>query len=470
MNKTVTKLSDLEVYICWVIINHYFNAGNQNYVDVINLSINNAKIYDILKALENLDDIKGLFDNCAFHIPLAGLSDEVIQHYPMLPTGFYFNHRENRCQIPYVANILEKNPAAIDKATCGFWSKKDVNKIFALLKEQIIDFVNDDLDSCESGYSELKKRILNYIKNKYNLNKKKKVYIKLNDPELANTDVVRTLTAMSFENTKYAVEGNPEFKEKLLYISKITNRRKNWATDVDNIELTVVLSKDLVEMFESQIENKESIGNDEKVNEKSDPSINIDTINNLIIGSITENNFLQQFLKNETNLTQINISQKCNEGETNETANHASEVQEEPSTDIPIVFPKGLNWKDITLGFSENDNDHVHIKFIKDGKPDGTLVSYKNMGFKDNNSSIEEPKKSWELLRLLAEYPAGIDKLSLTKIFYKTQTPEREEQNLRRQISELRKILRRFFNIDSNPFHVYKSVKGYKLIMNLTLS
>ena len=125
------------------------------------------------------------------------------------------------------------------------------------------------------------------------------------------------------------------------------------------------------------------------------------------------------------------IAGKSNKGKTdNRLAKH-----------FPI--PEGTQWKDITIELVSNESIRVKVN--------GEVERYIgfDIGFTDHRRK-DMLNKQWDLLVLLAENGGAI-----------TWDSSGHKRTTSKQIQELNKILRQFFNLQENPIAPYNKKDGW---------
>ncbi|MDC1205344.1 hypothetical protein N8083_00655 [Candidatus Pacebacteria bacterium] len=117
---------------------------------------------------------------------------------------------------------------------------------------------------------------------------------------------------------------------------------------------------------------------------------------------------------------------------------------------LPLKLPDETAWEDVQMRFID-----PHNVFIEIPKHDVRLtVSYNEMGLWDGRTKL--PNAQWTVLRNLATFNGEIA----------WNTPVAND-NVKKQKQLLSKALKRYFNIDSDPFCVYQKEKAYRLKMTL---
>ena len=117
---------------------------------------------------------------------------------------------------------------------------------------------------------------------------------------------------------------------------------------------------------------------------------------------------------------------------------------------LPLKLPDDTSWEDIQMRFVD-----PHNVFIEIPKHDVRLtVSYNEMGLWDGRTKL--PNAQWTVLRNLATYNGEIS----------WDTPVASD-GVKKQKQLLSKALKRYFNIESDPFGMYQKEKAYRLKMTL---
>ena len=126
-------------------------------------------------------------------------------------------------------------------------------------------------------------------------------------------------------------------------------------------------------------------------------------------------------------------------------------VASEPQKNIrQTVFPKidGLKWEDIKITFNSHQTVRVSAKRIS------KQYHFIEMGF-GNKHRPDIPSNRWEFLKEVARN-GGMAK---TKDHLDLKVNIRDGK---KAISDIRKALKKFFNLADDPFHSYTKVNGYK--------
>jgi hypothetical protein len=117
---------------------------------------------------------------------------------------------------------------------------------------------------------------------------------------------------------------------------------------------------------------------------------------------------------------------------------------------IPLSLPKSTQWEDVQVRFHD-----PHTVFIKIPKYEAKITAdYKDMGMEDLRSHL--PNAQWKVLQALARYKDGIS--------WKTPVAS---PTIKKNKQLLAEALKRYFNIDDDPFFLYKKEKTYRLKMRL---
>jgi len=117
---------------------------------------------------------------------------------------------------------------------------------------------------------------------------------------------------------------------------------------------------------------------------------------------------------------------------------------------IPLSLPKDTCWEDVQMRFND-----PHTVFIKIPKYKVKITqSYEEMGMEDMRSHL--PNAQWKVLQTLARYNDGIS--------WKTPVAS---PSIKKNKQLLAEALKRFFNIEDDPFFLYKKAKSYRLKMRL---
>lgn len=117
---------------------------------------------------------------------------------------------------------------------------------------------------------------------------------------------------------------------------------------------------------------------------------------------------------------------------------------------LPLSLPANTAWENVQARFVD-----PHTLFIEIPKHKIKItVDYKDMGMWDMRSGL--PNAQWAILRGLAQYGG--------EITWKTPIAN---FSVKKQKQLLSNALKRYFNIDGDPFMVYRDEKAYRLKMVL---
>jgi len=107
-----------------------------------------------------------------------------------------------------------------------------------------------------------------------------------------------------------------------------------------------------------------------------------------------------------------------------------------------------LTWQDITIRFLNGQEVGVSAKSID------TTVTFKEMGFNDARKDL--PNTQWALMRILAANKGQLN----------WNDPEAAE-NVKKKKQLLSETLKKFFQIDDDPFYPYRGEKSYRTKFSL---
>jgi hypothetical protein len=165
----------------------------------------------------------------------------------------------------------------------------------------------------------------------------------------------------------------------------------------------------------------------------------------------------------------------------------------------PVLLPPGTTWESITIKFVGGNDVRIRV-----GEK-AWRASYKEMGFEDSRKAPPVPNEQWRLLTQLAEHQGQLDAWDagdpsfadlaeglVDDVDKISRRPLRgtdakaaldrlagEGSNLtnlcgrgpnlraKKQKSLLAKALKKYFDIDSDPFYPYKQVGAYKIRLKL---
>ena len=119
----------------------------------------------------------------------------------------------------------------------------------------------------------------------------------------------------------------------------------------------------------------------------------------------------------------------------------------------PSVFSEieNFQWEKLTLTLLSGDQVRIQYPDIAN-----KTYSYAELGFKDKKSKDGSPNKNWRFLKLACkkyEWDTSINNNSLN---------QRDRDNLKHIISDIRKKLREFFETTGDPFHPHKNGEGWR--------
>ncbi len=117
---------------------------------------------------------------------------------------------------------------------------------------------------------------------------------------------------------------------------------------------------------------------------------------------------------------------------------------------IPVKFstPPNTRWEDITIQFKDGHNVNIKIK------DKSTHFDYKAMGFENKKRHL--PNQQWIFLKLLAQRKGEL-----------SWADSDANVLLKKKKQLLSQTLKDFFQIDEDPFLLYKQEKAYKVKFNL---
>ena len=115
---------------------------------------------------------------------------------------------------------------------------------------------------------------------------------------------------------------------------------------------------------------------------------------------------------------------------------------------FPLRLAPNTRWKDITIEFKDGHNVHIKAKDLN------VYVNYKDMGFEDSRSL--RPNLQWKLLQLLAHLKGELS----------WDDPEANKK-VKKTKQLLADTLKVYFQIEEDPFLLYKYQKTYKIKINL---
>lgn len=119
----------------------------------------------------------------------------------------------------------------------------------------------------------------------------------------------------------------------------------------------------------------------------------------------------------------------------------------------PLSLPESISWEDVRVTFVDSHN--VFIEFLAIGQK--ITVDYMDMGMWDGRT--QKPNAQWVIWQALAENSGRID----------WNSPQASTQ-LKKQKQLLGKALSSYFNIQGDPFKVYREAKAYELKMTMVPS
>jgi hypothetical protein len=121
-------------------------------------------------------------------------------------------------------------------------------------------------------------------------------------------------------------------------------------------------------------------------------------------------------------------------------------------------FPKDLRWEEITIQFL--NGQEVILTFRSDtNKKDTKHTTYKEMGFEDERK--KQPNKQWEFLKGLSETNGELSWANNRNL------TTRQINSAKKQKQLLAETLKYCFQIQDDPFGVYRKEKAYRLKIHL---
>lgn len=119
----------------------------------------------------------------------------------------------------------------------------------------------------------------------------------------------------------------------------------------------------------------------------------------------------------------------------------------------PLSLPESISWEDVRVTFVDSHN--VFIEFLAIGQK--ITVDYMDMGMWDGRT--QKPNAQWVIWQALAENSGRIDWNSA-----------QASTQLKKQKQLLGNALSSYFNIQGDPFKVYREAKAYELKMTMVPS
>ena len=116
----------------------------------------------------------------------------------------------------------------------------------------------------------------------------------------------------------------------------------------------------------------------------------------------------------------------------------------------PLSLPESISWEDVRVTFV--DSQTVFVEFPTIGQK--ITVDYTDMGMWDGRT--QKPNAQWIIWKRLAENSGRIDWSSA-----------QASTQLKKQKQLLGNALSSYFNIQGDPFKVYREVKAYELKMTM---
>ena len=117
---------------------------------------------------------------------------------------------------------------------------------------------------------------------------------------------------------------------------------------------------------------------------------------------------------------------------------------------LPLALPKETQWEDIEIRFIDSQTIFIQIPRLNAK----ITVDYTDMGMWDARS--KRPNAQWTIFQNLAKYGGEIS--------WKTPVAG---HSIKKQKQLLSEALRRYFNIESDPFLLYQKEKAYRLKLTL---
>lgn len=114
---------------------------------------------------------------------------------------------------------------------------------------------------------------------------------------------------------------------------------------------------------------------------------------------------------------------------------------------VTLSFPKGTQWKDISLVFLSKETVRIT------GPGFSKRFMYSELGFVDRRRG-ETPDSRWDTLRYLAK-KGGI-------LSWETAAASKQKNCIQAAISEIRRRLKQVTGLDEDPFEDYRTCKAYR--------
>ena len=129
-----------------------------------------------------------------------------------------------------------------------------------------------------------------------------------------------------------------------------------------------------------------------------------------------------------------------------------SNSQRKPLDSFPEI--DGLQWEDISISFFSNEAVTISAKELK------KKYTFAEMGFKDGRKG-DVADSRWKILKEFFAKNNG-------EISWETPLDEKNRNNLKKAVQDIRKRLKEFFGISEDPFYSYKKLKAYKLKLSIS--
>lgn len=236
---------------------------DRNAKEIKQFSYKNEKYpFAVLWAMEWLYSQDAL-KNYTIHVPVSGFPEKDFAGNKMPPssyrrsTGF-----ENYGMVPeYIGRLLNRYPDSIDKSYCSFYVDVSHEKLETLLKKNTEYFkACGNIYTSEYSYEKQLTVLVDFIRDKYKNNGNfHQIRIELNNPNLKEIDIVRTVSTLHFEHIKQSKKKDLKYEEKLINVFDSVNKREKWVDGLDETTIYFRLSDYFIKKYLLKTKSKQPL-------------------------------------------------------------------------------------------------------------------------------------------------------------------------------------------------------------------
>lgn len=226
---------------------------HRNPKEIKQFSYKNEKYpFAILWAMERLYSQDAL-KNYTIHVPVSGFPEKDFAGNKMPPSSYRRSSGfENYDMVPeYIGRLLNRYPDSIDKSYCSFYVDVNHEKLETLLKKNVEYFkAVGNIYTSEYSYEKQLITLVDFIRDKYKNNGNfHQIRVELNNPNLKEIDIVRTISTLHLENTKKIKKKDLKYEEKLITIFDSVNKREKWVDGLDETTIYFRLSDSFIKEY-----------------------------------------------------------------------------------------------------------------------------------------------------------------------------------------------------------------------------